>query len=214
MRSGRFAEDVLALFTTREVAASIVGDLAEQSQSRRRGWFTCEIVRLAFALCFRSLIAAPGRALRLAGVGLAVYFGAEVTLFVTIGLPWYPWHRVHEAGFWVRLGLVVFFSNLLTGAILARRRASATVGAVAPLTALWLAAWLIWPLFASRAYPWPSQGVWRGGVPWPPMVAGPWTLLSAELIFPLLYLLPLLLGAVLAQRGLADKTAARAPRAP
>jgi hypothetical protein len=189
----------------------MVGDLAEQSHSRRRGWFTCEIVRLAFALCFRSLVSAAVRALRLAGVGLAIYTGAEVALFVAIGLPWYPWHRVHEPGFWARLGLVVFLSNLVTGAVLARRPTSGAIGAVAPLTALWLAGWLIWPLFAARVYPWPSTGVWRGGVPWPPMTPGRLTLLSAELIFPLLYLLPLLLGAVLAQRRMAGTIAASTP---
>jgi hypothetical protein len=185
-----FAEKLLALFTTREVAASIVGDLIEQSHVRARGWFTCEVVRLAFALCFRTLVSAPGRALRLAGLGLAVYTATYAILFVAIGLPWYPWNRVATPDFWVRVGVVVVVSNLLTGAILARWPSHGNVRPIAPLTALWFAAWLIWPLIVSAVN---SSSA----------TPAPWTLAWTALIFPFLYLVPLLVGAVIGQRRIA-----------
>jgi len=180
VHSNTFAEDLLALFTTREVAASIVGDLIEQSHSRARGWFAWEVVRLAFALCFGTVISAPRQALRLAGLGLAVYVAAYVILFVAIGLPWYPWHRVGTFDFWVRVAIVAFVSNLTTGAILARRSSSGSVSAIGPLTALWVTLWLIQSLFV---YPWLAT-------PWPRPLA----------MFPVLYLIPLLLGAAIGQR--------------
>ena len=58
-----FAEDLLALFTARDRSESIVGDLIEQRDAHGRGRFACEVARLAFALCFKSLVAAQLRAL-------------------------------------------------------------------------------------------------------------------------------------------------------
>ena len=183
-------EDLLALFTARDVSASIVGDLLEQAPARRRGWFTFEVVRLAFALCFRSLVSAPARALRLALVGLVVYAGTYAVLFIAMGLPWYPWHRVYEFGFAARLGAVTLVANLVAGAILARLPTGAGFSAIAPLTALWLAGWLSLAAvhLVSSVQPWSLiGGGWRGTV-------------FVTLLFPVLYLLPLLLGAVFARR--------------
>lgn len=204
MPRNTFAESLLGLFTTREAAASIVGDLIEQSHARAPGWFTCEVVRLAFALCFGTLVSAPGRALRLAGLGLAVYAAIYTILLITIGLPWYPWNRVGTTDFWVRVVAVVVVSNLLTGAILARWPSRGPVSAIAPLTAVWCATWLIWPLCALAIYPWPSGDLFaalRGLVPWP--THGPWIVVWTALIFPVAYLIPLLLGALIGQRRVA-----------
>ena len=183
----RFADNLLALFTSREVAEAIVGDLLEQRQAHRRGWFACEVARLALALCCTDLAAAPWRACRLAALGWAVYAGSSVLLFVASGLPWYPWHRVNEPGFWLRLGLVLFVANLLTGGILARWPPPSG-SAIAPLIALWLAGWLLSPLWITLAddrFSWPSAEV-------PGMVA-------STVLVPLLYLVPLLLGAFFGQ---------------
>lgn len=181
-----FAEELLALFTARDVAESIVGDLIEQRDAHRQGWFAREVARLAFALCFQSVVAAPWRAIRLAALGWAIYAGAFVILFVASGLPWYPWHRVDEPSFWVRLGLVVFVANLITGGVLARRP-SRRGSAIAPLMTLWLVGWLVSPFWlALEGLPWPWSK--PSGVFW-----------SAALV-PLLYLVPLLLGAFVAQR--------------
>jgi hypothetical protein len=179
-----FADDLLALFTSRELAESIVGDLIEQRHAHSRGWFACEVARLAFALCFKGLVAAPWRACRLAALGWAIYAGTSVVLFVASGLPWYPWHRVHEPGFWIRLGFVVFVANLVTGGILVRR-SSGSGSAVAPLVTLWLAGWLVspfWIALVDERFPWP------------------WFKASGIVLVPLVYLVPLLLGAFVAQR--------------
>jgi hypothetical protein len=183
----RSADNLLALFTSREVAESIVGDLLEQRQAHRRGWFACEVARIALALCCTDLAAAPWRTCRLAALGWAVYAGSSVLLFVASGLPWYPWHLVNQPGFWLRLGLVLFAANLLTGGILARwppRSGSA----IAPLIALWLAGWLLSPLWITLAddrFAWPGADV-------PGRVA-------STVLVPLLYLVPLLLGAFFGQ---------------
>jgi len=185
VHSNTIAENLLALFTAREIAASIVGDLTEQSHFRARGWFACEVIRLAFALCVGALVSAPGRALRLAGLGLAVYVAAYLILFIASGLPWYPWHRVGTADFWVRVAVVAFVSNLATGAILARRRSSGSLSAIGALTALWFAVWLIQSVYRGSTTPWPSVLAWTA------------------VIFPFLYLVPLLLGAAIGQRRIA-----------
>jgi hypothetical protein len=202
VRRNDFAENLLALFTAREVAASIVGDLTEQSHARGRGWFAREVVRLAFALCFKGAVSAPGRALRLAGLGLTVYGGTYVVLFIVAGLPWYPWHRTYEPAFWVRLGLVVVFSNLATGAILAQRPSNAGISAIASLTVVWFTAWVIHLLVLTIGV----LGVGRGLVPWPATPPSPWVILGPVLGVPLFGLFPLLLGAVIAQRRIARPT--------
>ena len=183
-----FAEDLLALFTARDRSESIVGDLIEQRDAHGRGWLACEVARLAFALCFKSLVAAPLRAFCLAALGWAVYAGALVLLSIASGLPSYPWHRVHEPGFWLRVGFIVFGANLITGGVLARW-ASRSGSAIAPLLTLWLVGWIVSPFWIAllderAAWPWTRAS----GMAW-----------SAVLV-PLLYVVPLLLGAFLAQR--------------
>jgi hypothetical protein len=201
-------EDLLALFTSRERAATIVGDLVEQSLAQRRGWFTRQVIRVALALWWRSVICAPGRALARAGLGAAVFGGVYVALFIASGLPWYPWQRVHEASFIVRLGLVLVVANFLTGTILARRSGvEQGPRAFSALLVVWSVGWLIWPLFAWRFFPSATDGQWAGLIPWPAWAAWPYVFL-AGLMFPLLYLVPLLLGGVLAQRRVA-RTQAR-----
>jgi hypothetical protein len=180
------AENLLALFTARDVAESIVGDLVEQRHAHGRVWFACEVARLAFALCFKSLVAAPWRAIRLAALGWAVYFGTLVVLFAATGLPWYPWHRVNEPGFWARLGLVVFAANLVAGGVLSRW-ASKGGSAIAPLTTVWLVGWFVSPFMVALVNPWP----------WAP---GPAGIVWTTVLVPLLYVAPVLLGALVAQR--------------
>jgi len=99
------------------------------------------------------------------------------------------------------LALVVFVSNLVTGAALGRRPSGGGISAIAPLTALWLLGWLIWPLFAMRLHFWASSPTWYGFLP--SVGQAPSAILWAALIFPFLYLLPLLLGAIAAQRRVA-----------
>jgi hypothetical protein len=185
------AETLLAQFTSRDNAVSIVGDITESSLNRPRGWFTGEVIRLAVWFWIRSVLAAPGRALGYAGVGLAMYFGAYAISFIASGLPWFPWHRTHEWGFSLRLWAVVFVSNLLTGAILAIRLSPGRTHAIAWLMLLWVTAALIWPLFALRLYPWS----W-----WPSAIFMPWRFVLAVSLPPLLYVTPLVLGVVASRK--------------
>lgn len=174
----------------RENAATIVGDLNELSLSRRRGWFTREVIRTAVAFWIRSVRAAPLRALGSAGIGLGVYFCVYGALFVASGLPWFPWHRMHEVGFSLRLWAVVFISNLLTGAFLARRLSPRRAHAIASLMVLWIAASMIWPMFALSTYPW----AW-----WPRPLYMPWAFVVAVSLPLLLYVAPLMIGVIVSR---------------
>jgi hypothetical protein len=185
------AETLLAQFTSRDNAISIVGDVAELSLGRRRGWFTSEVIRLVVSFWIRSVLAAPGRAVGYAGVGLAVYFGVYAISFIASGLLWFPWYRTHEWGFSLRLWAVVFVSNLLTGAILNARLSPGRTQAIASLMLLWVIAALIWPLFALRIYPWS----W-----WPSAIDMPWTFVLAVSLPPLLYVVPLTIGVVASRK--------------
>lgn len=185
------AETLLAQFTTRDNAISIVGDITESSLNRLRGWFTSEVIRLAVSFWVRSVLAAPGRAVGYAGAGLAVYFGVYAIAFIASGLPWFPWYRTHEWGFSLRLWSVVFVSNLLTGAILSTRLSPGRTQAIASLMLLWVIAVLIWPLFALRIYP----GSW-----WPSAIDMPWTFVLAVSLPPLLYVVPLIIGVVASRK--------------
>jgi hypothetical protein len=187
----RSAETLLAQFTSRDNAVSIVGDITELSVSRTPGWFTAEVIRLAVSFWVRSELAAPFRALGYAGVGLGVYFGAYAVCLVASGLPWFPWHRTHEWGFSLRLWAMVFVSNFLTGAILATRLTPARTRAIAWLMLLWVTAALIWPLFALRLYPWS----W-----WPSAIHMPWRFVLAVALPPLLYVAPLIIGVLTSRK--------------
>ena len=193
-----FADNLLALFTSREVAESIVGDLLERRHAHRKGWFAFEVARLALTLCCNDVVAAPWRACRLAALGWAVYFCSSVIVLVASGLPWYPWHRVGEPVFWARLGLGFFAANVVTGAVLARWRSS-SASAIAPLVVLWLVGWLFLPFWIS----------FIGGRSQWPWVDVPGIVLSAALV-PVCYLIPLVLGAFIGQRR--HRTAANSSR--
>jgi hypothetical protein len=185
------AETLLAQFTSRENAASIVGDLAEVSLNRRRGWFTLEVLGLTVSFWMASVRAAPGRALGYAKLGLVVYFGVYGVSFIASGLPWFPWHRTHELGFSLRLWAVVFISNLLTGVLLARQLSPARAHAITSLMFLWIAASIAWPLFAFRVYP----AAW-----WPSGLYMPWRFVVAISLPPLLYVAPLMIGVFASHR--------------
>jgi hypothetical protein len=174
------AEALLALFATRDLAASIVGDLTEESRSRV--WFWSQILGAALALCFKSIVAAPLRSLWLALVGLLIYAGIYAALMTASGLWWYPWHRVGEPEFWIRLALVAAFTNFATGMVVGRCVGRDGMSGIAPLAVVWLAAWIFWML-RLFVYTW-----------W-------WTwVLTAVLAFPFLCLSPLLIGGALGRR--------------
>jgi hypothetical protein len=174
------AEALLALFATRDLATSIVGDLTEES--RGRVWFWTQVLGAALALCFKSIVAAPLRSLWLALMGLMIYAGTYVALMAVSGLWWYPWNRVGELDFWIRLALVATLTNFGTGLVVGRWVTRGGMSGLAPLAALWLVAWVLWML-RLFVYTW-----------W-------WTwALAAVLAFPFLCLSPLLVGGALGRR--------------
>ncbi|HEY7190271.1 MAG TPA: hypothetical protein VH436_27150 [Vicinamibacterales bacterium] len=59
MRRDRFAEGLLSLVAPADHAASVVGDLMEEADARGSLWFWQCVVRLAFSLLARDLLAAP-----------------------------------------------------------------------------------------------------------------------------------------------------------
>jgi hypothetical protein len=141
MREGRASQAFLSLFTTPDRAASIVGDLLEESASQRGAWYALKVLGIALAMCLRTVRSAPVRCLALAALGCAVYLFVWAVAFVGAGLPWYPWQRIGEPGFWIRVAVVVMCANLATGFVLARWVSIRGTNALAPLSLLWLVAW-------------------------------------------------------------------------
>jgi hypothetical protein len=66
------AEAILSLFTPREVAATIAGDLAEEFSSRSLSRFWPAVLGAAFALCLQQIRRRPYRLLALVSVGLVL----------------------------------------------------------------------------------------------------------------------------------------------
>ena len=64
MRNASIAEWILARVTTPERAASIIGDLAENAESTKAIWFWWSVIRTAFSLLCRRLVANQGRMAR------------------------------------------------------------------------------------------------------------------------------------------------------
>lgn len=74
MRSIRIAEELLALVTSRERAASTVGDLAETAVIRGAVWFWFSVFHTAASLVLREITGHPVRVTGLALAGAAIDF--------------------------------------------------------------------------------------------------------------------------------------------
>src|SRR5580658_4696248 len=72
MRNIHIAEYILGLVTSRERAASIVGDFAEEAATRGVVWFWSGILRTATSLLWRGVAENPVRVTGVAFIGLAV----------------------------------------------------------------------------------------------------------------------------------------------
>jgi hypothetical protein len=80
MRRVRFAEWILGMFTGRERAASLAGDLVETAAERGVFWFWSSVARTAGALLWSEL---AGNLFFVAGLGLRgvlVNFGQQILL--------------------------------------------------------------------------------------------------------------------------------------
>jgi hypothetical protein len=78
MHNVHIAEWILALVTTRDRAASIVGDLTEAAATRGTAWFWSGVLRTAASLLWRDIAENPGRVAGLAFLGLTVYIGIDL----------------------------------------------------------------------------------------------------------------------------------------
>ena len=186
------AEGLLSLVTTPDRAASIVGDLVEESRSHGVGWCSLQVLGTALALCSSSVRADPWRWLRLAVIGLVVWFGAQAVMVVVTGLPWYPWQLAFRApGFWVRVVSVACGANLLTGMILGRWASNERLNGVVPLVAFWLVVSFTSPLLVWLFF--------HAGSPNPVFPYHHWLVWALRALLSLFYSLVLVLGGSLAR---------------
>lgn len=194
MTSGRavaLAEALLALLTTRERAAAVAGDLAEEARGRGSGWFMLAVPGVALALFAAAFGAERRRMLGLLVAGLAGWAGVYLAVRATgaaaglqpMVLPLAdgmerPW------AVQVYLSVALVLAGLIAGAALGTRPAAHGVNAVTPLAAWWVVVALVAPLadlLAGRAT-WDCVLLYLVGV-------------------PLLYVLPLLTGGALGARA-------------
>ena len=75
MHKARIAEQLLALITTRERAASTAGDLIEDARTRGDLWFWSSVLRTTGALLWRTFALEPANFLKLAFRGSLAAFG-------------------------------------------------------------------------------------------------------------------------------------------
>lgn len=189
--SAALAEELLALVTTRERAASVAGDLAEESGRRGPFWFGVALARVAAALFSSAFAACRVRLLWLLASGFVCWFAVYAAVrsagavagFQPIVLPLTdcverPWPVQ------VYLGAALVLSGLLAGAALGTRAPAQGVNGATPLAAGWACLAVVAPLAELAA----GTATWHC------------TLLYL-LGLPFLYMLPLLAGGALGARA-------------
>ena len=127
MHSLNIAEGLLCLVTTRERAASTIGDLTERAATRGRIWFWSGVVRTAASLLCRNLAEQPVRFAGLALLALAVYIGIDLVFAVLSGAAFYwnvmpGWRPLHldSMGWRIWFNLPALLGSVLVGRMLAR----------------------------------------------------------------------------------------------
>lgn len=86
MRSIHIAEWILALVTSRDRAASTVGDLVEEAATRGAFWFWPSVLRIAASLLWRDVAERPARMTGLAFRGLAIELGLSLFFLALSGV--------------------------------------------------------------------------------------------------------------------------------
>jgi hypothetical protein len=122
------AERILALVTTGDRAASIVGDLTEGTAARGVFWFWLGVLRTGASLLWRNVAEEPGRLTKLAFLSLAVYIGVELVFAGLSGLAFFgaamaSGHPLHldSIGWKLWFAAPVLVSSLFIGRMLAHR---------------------------------------------------------------------------------------------
>lgn len=127
MHSVNFAEWILALVTTRDRAASTVGDLTEGAASRSVVWFWSGVLRTAASLLWRGVAEHPARVMGLAFLGLVVNVGIDWVFTALSGVAFFfaamaSGHplQLDSIGWNLWFNVPVLVSSLLVGRMLAR----------------------------------------------------------------------------------------------
>ncbi len=127
MHNTRVAEWILGLVTSRDRAASTVGDLTEQAADRGMVWFWSGLLRTVTSLLWRDIADNPARVTVLAFIGLAVYIGIEFLHACLTGIVGFfaimvsgPHLHTDSIGWNIWFALPIPVSSLLIGRILAR----------------------------------------------------------------------------------------------
>jgi hypothetical protein len=121
------AESILGVVTSRDRAASTVGDLIEGAATRGTVWFWSGVLRTAASLLWRDIVEQSARFTGLALIGLAVYIGIDlifaglsgVAFFGTAMASGHPLH-LESIGWRLWFTAPVLVSSLFVGRILAR----------------------------------------------------------------------------------------------
>jgi hypothetical protein len=128
MRSIHLAEWILVLVTTRERAASTVGDLTERAATRDAAWFWFSVFRTAASFLWRNVAEHPARLTGLALLGTAIYGGLGL-LFAGLSGVVFSFIAAFGSGNHLQLDSIgwkiwftapVWLSSLLIGRMLAR----------------------------------------------------------------------------------------------
>jgi hypothetical protein len=127
MHSAHIAEWILALVTTRDRAASTVGDLTEWAATRGAVWFWSGVLRTAASLLWHDVAERPARVTGLAFLGLAVYIGIDLVFAGLSGVAFFraamaSGHPLHldSIGWKLWFTAPVLVSSLFIGRMLAR----------------------------------------------------------------------------------------------
>jgi hypothetical protein len=121
------AESILGVVTSRDRAASTVGDLIEGAATRGTVWFWSGVLRTAASLLWRDIVEQSARFAGLALIGLAVYIGIDlifaglsgVAFFGTAMASGHPLH-LESIGWRLWFTAPVLVSSLFVGRMLAR----------------------------------------------------------------------------------------------
>ena len=126
MRNAHIAEWILGLVTSRDRAASTVGDLVEESGPRGRVRFWSGILRIAAALLWRDATENPVRITAVALIGLGIDVAASVLFAGLSGLLFFVvarngQHVDWNSGWWtIVLDTPTLLMSLCIGRMLAR----------------------------------------------------------------------------------------------
>lgn len=135
MRNIHIAEWILDLVTSRDRAASAVGDLVEEATPRGVVWFWSGVLRIAASLLWRSVAENPVRLAGVALIGLTVDVVASLLFAGLSGVAFFVAARIGHLGqgnsVWWTIGLdaPTLFLSLWIGRMLARWAPGRELGA-------------------------------------------------------------------------------------